>query len=176
MKIIASISLLCCILACNKATPQKTVAVTVLNTNLISSRYAPSFFNELQEMKRNDRINVYKNDEMGKGTAEEYVQQNAILPIKDALKKVEDLVVTDDASEMRTASIELLSYSKTIFEKDFINIAIMIDSNQPQLTIDSAIQQMYKTHDTELDKRFRVLDELAIPYAEKNNVPLTFNK
>src|SRR5690606_15668055 len=100
----------------------------------------------------------------------------SILPIKDALKKVEDLVVTDDASEMRTASIELLSYSKTIFEKDFINIAIMIDSNQPQLTIDSAIQQMYKTHDTELDKRFRVLDELAIPYAEKNNVPLTFNK
>ncbi|MGS2739778.1 hypothetical protein [Sinomicrobium sp. M5D2P17] len=178
MKSTAKISLLLFIgltfLSCDQTSPRKYVEVTVLNTNLVTSRYTPSFFEELRELEKQGRIAVFKDGEMKKGTAEEYVMQNAIAPVDVSIKKVKELEVKDDTHDLIAASLDVLQYSKEVFENEYRNIAEMLDTNRSQAEIDSAIHKLFRTYDREMEKKLRHLDELAIPYAEKHNIPLNF--
>lgn len=161
-------------LSCEQTAPRKYVERTVLNTNLVSGRYTPSYFNEVRELKKQGRIKVFKDGKMEKGTAVEYVMQNTIDPVDESIKKVKGLKKTEDTRDLIAASLDVFRYGRKIFENEYVSIAKMLDENRPQEEIDSAIQKIFETHDREMEKKLRYLDELAIPYAKKHNVPLNF--
>lgn len=162
------------LLSCSKPSPRKYVEVAVLNTNLVTGSYTPQFFDELQELKNQNRITLYKDGEMKQVTVEEYVRQRTIVPVNEAMAKAEALPETDDSRDLKAASLEVFKYGKQLFEKEYLVIAQMLDDNKAQTEIDSAIQKIFTSHDAEMEKRIRYLDELAIPYAKKHNVPLEY--
>ena len=161
-------------LSCHQTSPREDLEITVLNTNLVTSRYTPSFFEELRELEKQGRIAVFKDGEMKKGTAVEYIMQNAIAPVDESIKKVGELKPKDDTKDLIAASRDVLQYGKEIFENEYRNIAEMLDANRSQAEIDSAIHKLFKDHDREMEKKLRHLNQLAVPYAEKHDIPLNF--
>lgn len=171
--LIALLIALCASLtSCNRVSPRKVVGRAVLNSNTVTVKFSPKFFDELRERKSKGRIVVFEDNRAQPGTAEEYVEQMVIAPANDAMESVEKLPKNEDTGDLVEASLEMFRYATEIFEEDYRAIARMIDGDQPQQAIDAAIQQLFETHDPELGKRVKRLDELAIPYAEKHDIPL----
>lgn len=161
-------------LSCSRVSPDKYVQVAVLNTNLVTSKYSPSFFRELRELKEQGRLTVFRDNQPQEGTAVEYVEQNVIASVDEAMKKVEALPQSEKTEALTRASLEVFRYGQKIFEAEYMAIAKMLDENKPPAAIDTAIQQLFTSHDPELGKRMEKLDELAIAYARKHEVPLQF--
>jgi hypothetical protein len=160
--------------SCNTASPRKYIEVAVLNTNRITRMYQPGFFSEMRELKNQNRLTVFENGKPKNGTAVEYVRQTAITPVEEYIAKVRVLKETDDTRDLLTASLDVLQYGKGIFESDYISIAKMLDEDKSQAEVDAAIQKLFETRDPEMEEKFKRLDGLAIPYAEKHDVPLEY--
>ncbi|MBC9797220.1 hypothetical protein [Sinomicrobium weinanense] len=158
--------------SCNQATPDKVVQRTWLNTNNVTARYSPKFFGELRALKAKGNIIVFKENEAIKGTAVEYVNQMVIDPLNESINKVEGLPEKEDTKELIAASLDVFNYGKEIFENEYLDIATMIDEGQPEKAIDAAIEKLFVTHDENMQVRLLYLDELAISYAEKHNIPI----
>ncbi|GAA4785762.1 hypothetical protein GCM10023231_12050 [Olivibacter ginsenosidimutans] len=150
-------------LSCSKTRPEKYIAVTALNSNLVSTAYRPMFLNELMERK-------YKNQLPGT-SAEEYVRDRAIKPVDEAIEKVKQLKETAETKELIAAALEVMTYGKTIFEHEYKSIAELIDKERPLEEIDKAITEMYDNTETGMAERFDRLDTLALKYARANKVP-----
>jgi hypothetical protein len=176
MKTIIKLLLLSLILftvvSCNHTSPQKHLEITVLNTNIITGKYNSKYFNEIRELKRNNRLLVLESGQLENGTVKAYLDQNLIQPTNTALKKVQTLEVNTDTENLIAASEDFLIYCKQIFEKDYIEIAQMIDADEPEPIVDAAIERMFQIHDPAFLKKLNHLDEIAIRYAEKHDIPL----
>lgn len=159
-------------LSCDQTSPRKYVEVTVLNTNRAAGMYRIQYINEIRTLKKKGRLTVFKGDQPKNGTAVAYVKQRIILTNDASLEKVKVLKVTDETEDLIIASLDFFEYSKKIFESDYLEIARMLDENKPDTEIDAAVENMYRTHDWEMEKRLNRLDELAVSYAKKHNVPL----
>jgi len=158
--------------SCNLVSPDKVVQRAWLNTNTITTNYSPKFFGQLLELKAKGNITVFKDNEVTKGTAVEYVNQTIITPLNESLQKVAELPENEDTKALKAASLELFRYGKEIFESDYLDIATMIDGERPEMEINTAIENLFLKHDLEMGTRLNRLDELVIPYAEKHNVPI----
>lgn len=158
--------------SCNPVSPDKVVQRAWLNTNNITTRYSPKFFGQLRELKAKGNITIFKDKEVTKGTAVEYVNQMIIVPHNESLQKVEELPEKEDTKALKAASLELFRYSKEIFENDYLDIARMIDENRPDMEINTAIEDLFLRHDQEMETRLNRLDDQVIPYAEKHNIPI----
>ncbi|RAV28691.1 hypothetical protein [Sinomicrobium soli] len=171
-KIILFLAFATAISSCTGPSPRKVVAQTWLNVNLVTAHYSPKFFTELRERKANNNITVYKDNAVTKGTAVEYVTQNVIGPLDEALKKVERLPVENDTKALIQASLEVFRYSREVFENDYLAIARSIDEKQPEDAIETAVDELFAKHDGAIQTRLDRLDSYAIPYAEKHNIPI----
>ena len=158
--------------SCNPVSPDKVVQRAWLNTNNVTTNYSPKFFGQLRELKSKGNITVFKDNEVTKGTAVEYVNQLIIVPHNENLQKVEDLPEKEDTKALKAASLELFQYSKEIFESDYLDIATMIDKERPDMEINIAIEDLFLKHDPKMETLLNRLDELVIPYAEKHNIPI----
>lgn len=167
------------ILSCNTDSSVKIFDVAVLNTNIINWSSRLKFFDELIELKEKNLAYVAdENSKIKKGTIEEYVTQKVINPINENLNKLEALNKTDENKDLIEASVKLHQFSKNIFENDFLEITKMIDElPSGELSVEIlepiylAIEKFYYTHITEMETLMVNLEELAIPYAEKHNIP-----
>lgn len=159
------------IISCGPS-PKKVVARTWLNTNNVTTYYSPKFFNELMEKKAKNNITVYKDGAVTKGTAVAYVQQYVIATIDENLKKAEGLSAKGDNKELIDTSLEVFRYSKSVFENEYLDIAEMIDEEKKSEEIITAVDELFAKHDGAMQTRFDRLDSLAIPYAEKHNIPI----
>mgnify|MGYP000952645490 CR=1 FL=1 len=172
IKIIQLLIFAASICACTSPSPRKVVAQTWLNSNNITTHYSPKFFTELIERKAKDNITVFKDNTVTKGTAVAYVQQYVIATVDESLKKVENIPVKLDTKALIHASLEVFRYGKHVFENDYLTIATMIDEKHPTESIEAAIDQLFAKHDAEMHARLARLDNYAIPYAEKHNIPI----
>lgn len=130
--------------------------MTALNSNLVASAYRPMFLKELMELKSKDGLPG--------ATAADYVRQRAINPVAESIESLKGLKETNDTRE-------LMQYGKRVFENDYISIAEQIDAGQPQEEIDTVIGEMYEKTEERMLQRFERLDELALDYARKHDVP-----
>ncbi len=147
--------------ACNQVSPEKYIAVTALNSNLVSTAYRPMFFTELIALKGDGRLT---------GSAKEYVMERAVKPVQKAIGKVNGLRKTDDAKELIATAKEVMEYGQQIFETDYLAIAQLIDTGKPEEEIHAAIAKMYEDTEETLFQKFDKLDQLAIAYAKKHNI------
>ncbi len=145
---------------CNNTSPQKYVEIAVLNTNLVTAYYRPPYFEEMMSHQ---------------GNAVDYVRQQTIPSLEQAIEKVKNLRVTDETKGLIDASLDFLVYGKELFETEYIDIAQMVDDNEPQAAIDTAITRVFDQHDPFLVEKLDRLEAVAIPFAEKHGVDLTFN-
>lgn len=149
--------------ACNTTTPDKYIAVTALNSNLVNSAYRPMFLNELRELVDKNRL--------PNASATDYVRERAINPIAESIRKVRDLNETDDTRELIAAALDLMQYGMEVFENDYMGIAERIDTGQSREVIDTAIDEMYEKTEEGMRQRSETLNELALGYARDHNVP-----
>ena len=176
-KTIMLLTVVISLFSCNRVSPDKVVAQTWLNVNNITSHYSPKFFRNLQEMKSKGNITVFRNDEVVKGTAVEYVNQYVITPVVEAQIKVEKLPAKEDTKEIIAASLEVYKYGKAVFENEYLTIATMMDEEKPEAEIYTAIENLYIVHDPVMQKKLDRLDELVLPYAKKHKIQIkTYGK
>lgn len=172
IKMIFLAALFTSLISCNQPSPDKTVQVAWLNANRVVAHYSPRFFGELRELKSKRNITVFKDNEVAKGTAVEYVNQLAVVPLNESIQKVKDLPEQEDTKAIKAASLAVFEYGKEIFENDYIQIATMIDGGRPAAEIDAAIENLFAKYDPEMQAKLNRLDELVIPYAEKHDIPI----
>lgn len=148
--------------ACNRTTPERYVGATALNSNLVSAAYRPAFLKELIELKN-------KNGLPG-ATAVDYVNDRAVKPVEESIKKIKGLNKTADTKALIAAALDVMEYGRQVFKSDYLAIAQLIDAGKPQ-QIEAAIAAMYGKTEKGMIEKFDRLDNLALTYAKKHDVP-----
>ena len=153
-----------CLVSCNRVSPEKYIAATTLNSNQVAVAYGPMFFQELMELKAKNRLP----DE----TAVDYVNTRAIQPVTETLERLNSLPETAETKALIDAAREVMRYGTQVFERDYRDIAGLIDTGSTQAEIDAAIDRMYANTADSMQQKFDHLDQVALAYAKEHDVAL----
>ncbi len=147
--------------ACSGESPDKVLQRATLNANNASTAYRPIYFREIMEQKSRGILNE---------SAEEYIKSRTIKTIDEAIEKVKSLKKTTDNTDLIDASLSYLEASQQVFEKDYLDIARMIDKGAPGEEVEIAIDQLFERTESSLLDKQEKLTSASKAYAEKHNI------
>lgn len=169
IKIIFKLFGLALMLSCSKTTPQQYIAKTAVNANLMESFYRPQFFSEIVELKKQNRLTVFRGKEHKPATAQEYLKDR--LPdLKRNIDEIKSLNKTAETSDLIEASLSYFEEADKIFKNDYPKIAKMIDENRPDSETMPKIKEIFEKNDAEMFAKQQKLATVAENYAKKNKV------
>lgn len=162
------IALLC---GCSNTSPGEYVNKAALNSNLITAYYTPKFFGEIQELKAQNRLVVFREKTPKPTTAEKYLK-NYLPDLSKNISDIKTLKKTSETKEMLEASLDYFEQADKIFKNDYLRIAKMIDANKPQPEVEAETHKIFEANNDEMMKKYDRLWATAEAYAAKNNIPL----
>ena len=168
--VLIAISLLLFSCGFNSSRPQKVFDVVGLNANSIPSSFE-RHFKELFSQKENGSLKIIKpNNNIVSGTAVEYVNQHYVKSLEGHIQSIKDLKTTEESQPIIDAGLDLFKYSDEIYKTDYPKIAKMIDEGKSQEEVMLVVQELDSTKGVEVDKKYKKMMELLIPYADENGV------
>lgn len=172
-KITALLFLSSLLFSCNlyNDSPDTVFQQIGLNANKVPSSFE-RVFKEYRQMKANGTLQTLADDKksMRPSTCVEAVNFYYGETFKEDIKKVNNLSKTDETKPIIEAGIELFEYAQEIQRNDFPKIAKMIDDGKTDEEIDLAARQLDDTKGVELDKKYKKVMDLLLPYADKHGV------
>ncbi|MVZ65659.1 hypothetical protein GQF61_07300 [Sphingobacterium sp. DK4209] len=147
--------------ACASPSKEQVFQQTALNSNLVSAAYRPAYFREILEHKAKNTLKM---------TAKDYVKTRTINPLDDAIGKVKNLKQTRDAQELISSSLDYMEAGRVIFAKEYLRIAELIDAGKSAEEIETAIDQMFKSTETELLTKQNNMIAVATVFAKENKI------
>ncbi|AZB17522.1 hypothetical protein EG352_06960 [Chryseobacterium indologenes] len=168
-KILLLFVLMINLFACQKDHPNAMVKQAWLNTNIVNASYSPEFFKRLQDMGEDGTIKTGSRDEVITEDAVEYVTQNLLKPVTLAIKSTEQMHPTQETEGIIECSLQILKYSKSIFEIEYLQIATMIDERRSETEINASVDELFSTHNASMYRKKNRLNELIHLYQKEND-------
>ncbi|WP_281233112.1 hypothetical protein [Flavobacterium gelatinilyticum] len=173
-KIIALVFVSTFLFSCNfftDSSPNRVFELIGLNANKIPSSYE-RVFKEYYQQKQNGTLQALADDQksMRSSTCVEAVNFFYGNTFKEDIKKIHNLSKTDETKPIIEAAIDMFEYAQEIQTNDFPKIAKMIDDGKTQEEVNQAAQQLDNTKGAEVDKKYKKVMELLLPYADKHGV------
>lgn len=168
-KILLLFVLMISLFACQKDHPNAMVKQAWLNTNIVNASYSPEFFKRLQDMGEDGNIKIGSRDEVITEGAVEYVTQNLLKSVTLAIKSTEQMHPTQETEGIIECSLQILKYSKSMFEIEYLQIATMIDERRSETEINASVDELFSTHNASMYRKKNRLNELIHLYQKEND-------
>ncbi|GAA3784463.1 hypothetical protein [Flavobacterium ginsengiterrae] len=151
--------------------PDRVFQLIGLNANKIPSSFE-RVFKEYRQMKANGSLQTLADDKktMRSSTCVEAVNFYYGATFKEDIKKINALDKTDETKPIIEAAIDMFEYAQKVQNDDFPKIAKMIDDGKSDEEIDLAARKLDDTKGVELDKKYKNVMNLLLPYADKHGV------
>ena len=156
----------CMLLSCSKPSPENYFDRAVLNSNLIA-RFGEEELSEF--VKRPAQAYNPGTKQMEKSTYVEAFQGN-IDRVKDFQKKMLKLPVTDETSNMITASKKFYEFVLDKYENDYVRILKMKDDGRNMAAVQKAIREFDQKYKAEFIQLQGTLIQHGLEYATKHGI------
>lgn len=168
-KILLLFVLILNLFACQKDRPNAIVKQALLNADIVYASYSPDFFKGLQNIVADSNSKTSSSDEVITGGAVNYVRENLLKPVTLAIERTEQVTPTDETERVIECSLQILKYSKSIFEIEYLQIAAMIDERKSETEINASVEELFSTHNASMYRKKNRLNELIHLYQKEND-------
>lgn len=173
-KIFALVFVSTLLFSCNfftDSSPNRVFELIGLNANKIPQSFE-RVFKEYYQQKQNGSLQALADDQktMRSSNCVDAVNFYYGNTFKEDIKKINALSKTDETEPIIKAGIELFEYAQEVQTNDFPKIAKMIDDGKSEEEINLAAKQLDDTKGIELDKKYKKVMDLLLPYADKHGV------
>ncbi|GAB3011920.1 hypothetical protein GCM10027051_13260 [Niabella terrae] len=145
---------------------------TLMQIELVTVNFTPAYFSQLQDLKVQERLIVFKEDHRARVSAAEYLHYDLVVPVQEALRDLKQVRPRSDTRELIKACRLVLELGEQVFEKDYKYVARLIDAGRPQMQIDSQVVRIFERNGPRLEVRLRALKQAALPFAEDHGIEI----